>query len=355
MTGGLNRLKDGKFTAYTTKEGLSNDRVRTIYEDHEGAIWLGTRGAGVTRCPAGRSRTSRPKNGLSGDFVRSVAEDGARPALGRDVGRRPRRDGGRALPRLPREGRTAERDHPVDVPGSRRNALDRHRRGRPRRRARREVHGLRHARRPRRRPRCSRSSRTGTATSGSGPRAAASTASLTESSRPSRPGTASPTTRSSRCTRTPTAVSGSAPTGAASTASRTASSRRFTRREGLFDDVQYAILEDGRGNLWMSCSRGIFRVRRQDLEDLAEASRAAAVPLGLLRPRRRHALGRVQRLHAAGGLEGARRAALVSDDRGRGRHRSRSHQDEHDRRRPSSSSRSLVDRQPPAARVRRSP
>ncbi len=52
---------------------------------------------------------------------------------------------------------------------------------------------------------------------------------------------------------------------------------RFTRREGLFDDVQYAILEDGRGNLWMSCSRGIFRVRRAELEELAEGKRAAVV------------------------------------------------------------------------------
>ncbi len=47
----------------------------------------------------------------------------------------------------------------------------------------------------------------------------------------------------------------------------------FTRKDGLFDDVQYAILEDGRGYLWMSCSRGIFRVRRQDLEEVAEGTR----------------------------------------------------------------------------------
>src|SRR5262249_11397313 len=48
----------------------------------------------------------------------------------------------------------------------------------------------------------------------------------------------------------------------------------FTRETGLLDDAQYGILEDGRGNLWMSCSRGIFRVRRADLEEVAEGRRA---------------------------------------------------------------------------------
>ncbi len=37
--------------------------------------------------------------------------------------------------------------------------------------------------------------------------------------------------------------------------------------------MQYAILEDGRGNLWMSCSRGVFKVPRRDLEDVAEGRR----------------------------------------------------------------------------------
>ena len=46
--------------------------------------------------------------------------------------------------------------------------------------------------------------------------------------------------------------------------------------------MQYAILEDGRGNLWMSCSRGIFSVRRQDLEDVAngKAAKFASVSFG---------------------------------------------------------------------------
>lgn len=46
-------------------------------------------------------------------------------------------------------------------------------------------------------------------------------------------------------------------------------------RNGLFDDVVFSILDDKRGNLWMSCNRGIFRVRRRDLEDFFSGRRSA--------------------------------------------------------------------------------
>lgn len=44
----------------------------------------------------------------------------------------------------------------------------------------------------------------------------------------------------------------------------------FGRSDGLFDDVVSRIFEDGDGSLWMSGNRGIFRVRRQDLNDFAD-------------------------------------------------------------------------------------
>ena len=44
----------------------------------------------------------------------------------------------------------------------------------------------------------------------------------------------------------------------------------ITTREGLFDDSVFAILEDDNGYFWMSCNKGIFRVARQQLDDLAE-------------------------------------------------------------------------------------
>ena len=42
----------------------------------------------------------------------------------------------------------------------------------------------------------------------------------------------------------------------------------YTVREGLFNDVVWALLDDGRGNLWMSSNKGISRVARADLDRL---------------------------------------------------------------------------------------
>jgi signal transduction histidine kinase/ligand-binding sensor domain-containing protein/DNA-binding response OmpR family regulator len=43
----------------------------------------------------------------------------------------------------------------------------------------------------------------------------------------------------------------------------------FLARDGLFDDSAFQIVEDTRGFLWLPCDRGIFRVRRSDLERFA--------------------------------------------------------------------------------------
>jgi diguanylate cyclase (GGDEF)-like protein len=51
----------------------------------------------------------------------------------------------------------------------------------------------------------------------------------------------------------------------------------ITRAQGLFDDRVFQILEDDDANLWMSCNKGIFRVAKKDLEDLADGRRASVV------------------------------------------------------------------------------
>jgi ligand-binding sensor domain-containing protein/signal transduction histidine kinase len=48
---------------------------------------------------------------------------------------------------------------------------------------------------------------------------------------------------------------------------------RFSHLEGLFDDRIFQILPDGRGNLWMSCNKGIFRVAQAELEAVTEGQR----------------------------------------------------------------------------------
>lgn len=45
-------------------------------------------------------------------------------------------------------------------------------------------------------------------------------------------------------------------------------------REGLYSDGVYQILEDSRGYFWISCSRGIYRVSKRELNELAAGTRS---------------------------------------------------------------------------------
>src|SRR5437899_4549364 len=39
--GGLIRLKDGEFSTYTSKDGLSNEVILSLFEDSKGNLWIG--------------------------------------------------------------------------------------------------------------------------------------------------------------------------------------------------------------------------------------------------------------------------------------------------------------------------
>ena len=39
---GLSHMENGRFHNYTTADGLSSDRIITVYQDHGGGIWVGT-------------------------------------------------------------------------------------------------------------------------------------------------------------------------------------------------------------------------------------------------------------------------------------------------------------------------
>jgi ligand-binding sensor domain-containing protein/signal transduction histidine kinase len=79
---GLNCLKDARFTTYTTKEGLTNDFVKCVYEDSKGNIWVGTQGGGLNKLilhnggvKSVEITTYTMKDGLSNNLVRSIYED----------------------------------------------------------------------------------------------------------------------------------------------------------------------------------------------------------------------------------------------------------------------------------------
>lgn len=50
---------------------------------------------------------------------------------------------------------------------------------------------------------------------------------------------------------------------------------RYTSSEGLSTNAAFQILEDGRGYFWMSSNRGIYRVLRKELEELADGRRSS--------------------------------------------------------------------------------
>lgn len=75
-SGGLTLLKDKKFTTYTVSEGLSSDLVKSIYEDGKGNIWIGTNGGGLSLLKDGKFTTYTTADGLSSNVVLALFGDG---------------------------------------------------------------------------------------------------------------------------------------------------------------------------------------------------------------------------------------------------------------------------------------
>ena len=67
--GGIYRLQNGKFTAYPTPDGLSNDTVLALFETNDESLWIGTEGHGLGRLKDGKFSRYTTKDGLSDDFV----------------------------------------------------------------------------------------------------------------------------------------------------------------------------------------------------------------------------------------------------------------------------------------------
>lgn len=77
--GGLTRVRGGKIESISTREGLAADDVTAICEDHEGDLWVGTGGGGLVRLASRLFLMFGRPEGLKDDNVRSVLQsrDGA--------------------------------------------------------------------------------------------------------------------------------------------------------------------------------------------------------------------------------------------------------------------------------------
>jgi ligand-binding sensor domain-containing protein len=74
--GGLVSLRQGVFTSYTSKDGLSNDSVQALYEDAGGKLWIATDGGGLYCLRNGKFFNYTRANGLADDTVFSLCGDG---------------------------------------------------------------------------------------------------------------------------------------------------------------------------------------------------------------------------------------------------------------------------------------
>lgn len=73
--GGLALLKDGKFSYHSIADGLPGDTVNSIYEDAEGDMWIGTGDSGLCQLRVGRFGVYTTQDGLPHNFAQTIYED----------------------------------------------------------------------------------------------------------------------------------------------------------------------------------------------------------------------------------------------------------------------------------------
>ena len=74
--GGVSRLKDGKFTAYTKRDGLPDDNFGAIMQDRRGDLWMCS-GDGLVRRSGEQFTVYTTRDGLPSVVINSVTEDQA--------------------------------------------------------------------------------------------------------------------------------------------------------------------------------------------------------------------------------------------------------------------------------------
>ncbi len=73
--GGLAQYVDGRLRIYTQRDGLSSNRIRAIYEDGEGVLWIGTYDGGLNRFKDGKFTRYTTAEGMFSNNVFSILED----------------------------------------------------------------------------------------------------------------------------------------------------------------------------------------------------------------------------------------------------------------------------------------
>ena len=74
LSGGVSRLKDGKFVTFTSSDGLGSNSISSIEEGADGAMWFAT-SDGLSEFSKGRWRTYTARNGLPSDELTTLFID----------------------------------------------------------------------------------------------------------------------------------------------------------------------------------------------------------------------------------------------------------------------------------------
>jgi PAS domain S-box-containing protein len=224
--GGLNRLQEGKFTSYTRKEGLGNNNVRSICEDKEGSLWISTYGSGIARFKDGKFTRFTTTEGLSDNNVRAIYEDSrGRLWIGTYGGGLNRFANGKFIVYNTKNGLSDNfviiiyEDKKQNLWIGTREGLNRFNDGK---------------------------FTTYTIKDGLSNNAVFALYEDQEG-----------------CLWIGTY-------GGGLNRLKDGEFTSYTTNEGLFDDVVFRILEDGKGNFWMSCNKGIFTVKKKELNDFAD-------------------------------------------------------------------------------------
>lgn len=79
-SGGLDILRDQRFSTWTTSQGLSSDATTAVLQSADGSVWAGTNGGGLNRIGllnGGKVAAFTTANGMISDIVLALASDPA--------------------------------------------------------------------------------------------------------------------------------------------------------------------------------------------------------------------------------------------------------------------------------------
>jgi ligand-binding sensor domain-containing protein/two-component sensor histidine kinase len=272
---GINLLKDTKFTTYTVRNGLSNDVIKSVYEDRQGNIWIGTDGGGLNLLRDDKVSVFTTRDGLSSNVVLALFGDSAGNLwVGTPEGLNRFNQGKftvftAAAGLANNDVRSISADQRGNLWVGTRGGLVRMKDGVFKTFT--EVDGLPNDL---------------IATLYEDTKGNLWIGSLGGLSRLTNEEFTTFTTRDGLSNDAVISLYEDAEgtlwigtNGGGLNRLKDGQLTAYTTRNGLLDDVVYRILEDGRNNLWLSCRKGVFHIRKKELDEFAQGKISAVAPV----------------------------------------------------------------------------